>query len=115
MAKDDLTEREQALIARRDELGKIALAGKDAEAQLRTIDAEIDKAHEPQPDPHTVETLRVIEQHRLNDVDADAFKRGREMAQFPALVAQQRDRDVRAKRAAIDESIADNGERDADL
>jgi hypothetical protein len=88
-----------ALIARRAELQKIEQAGRDAELELKALDVELAKADEPQPDPYTAETMRVIEEHRLNDVDAEAFKRGRAAAQFPALVApaarQERQGDAR--------------------
>jgi hypothetical protein len=87
-----------ALIARRDELKAIEAAGRTAEAERKALDAEIEKADAPQPDPYTAETLRMIEQHHLNEADADAFIRARKMAQFPALVAEQRDRKLRAAR-----------------
>ena len=94
---------------RRLELLAIAQAGRDAEVELKALEnADIDKADEPQPDPYMVETLRAIEQHHLNAADARAVIRAHMAAQFPALVAQQRDRAARAKRSAVDASIADD-------
>lgn len=102
-------ERDQA---RRVELQKIAQAGKAAESELRALDAEIAKADEPQPDPIMTATLRAIEQHHLNEANARAVLRAQMAAQFPALVARQRDKAARAKRSAVDAAIAGDGEPD---
>jgi hypothetical protein len=111
---DETSESERAaLIARRDELQKLQAAGKAAEAELRAIDAEIAKANEPQPDPLMTAALKTIADLHLDKADADAVIRAVRASQFPALVAQQRDQAARAKRAAVDASIADDdGEPD---
>jgi hypothetical protein len=104
-----------ALISRRAELQKIVAVREAAEVELRALDAQIDKAEAPQPDPIMAAALKTIADHHLDKADADAVVRAVRAAQFPALVAQQRDREARAKRAAIDASIADDGEPNEDL
>jgi hypothetical protein len=110
-AMRDLTKREQA---RRDELKAIEQAGRDAEAELRAIDAEIEKADAAlEAHPTMIATRRVIAEHHLNAAAADAVIRGQKAALFGSLLAQQRDQDARAKRSAVDASIAE-GEPDAE-
>jgi hypothetical protein len=83
-------------------LQKIEQAGRDAEAELRAIDAEIDKADDAlEAHPLMVATLQAIADHHLSDADAHAVIRAQKAALFGLLLTQRRDQAVRTARPKI--------------
>jgi hypothetical protein len=78
MTDREMTEREKALIARRAELQAIVAAGRDAEAELKAIAAEIDKA-----DPTRMTRMMALVGQRMAEARDKRTREAREAKKEP--------------------------------